>query len=220
MKFNYLEEVDVLVIDDFYSKDNLKEINAELTALTSPAIMKSSNSSSGGALGALTNNIGEPLTSKTGLYLEKYYTKNILERSALVRLTREIVISQKFLKKLHEVNPFFKIIGSEEIYASHLLSYYEDGDYYARHHDVSSFTFFAYFHNKPKKFSGGDLTVYSYDNKKQVDIEPNNNRVILFPGCTEHEVKRVNSEFKHSYSGNGRYCYSMFFNINTIPQVR
>ncbi len=201
MKFKYIKEIDTVIIDGFYSKDQLADIKTEINNLNKPYIMKRAGIDIGSSTEKTTNKLG---TSKLGVFLENHYRSNLMEKCSLVKCTRNNIISQPVLTKLFKINPFFKIIYSDHIKASHLLSYYEDGDFYREHTDASVFTLFAYFNTD--KYTGGDLIVHSFDKKTKINIESKNGRVVIFPGCSVHEVTDV--------KGKGRYCYSLFFNIN------
>jgi hypothetical protein len=77
-----------------------------------------------------------------------------------------------------------------------------------------------YFIKEPKAFSGGEIVLYSGTTKTQAEIEIKNNRVVIIPGCTTHEVKEIKSELIDGYSGFGRYCNAIFFNIPDSKEAR
>jgi predicted 2-oxoglutarate/Fe(II)-dependent dioxygenase YbiX len=94
---------------------------------------------------------------------------------------------------------------------THLLSYYEENGYYNAHIDSSVFTILNWFNTEPKNFTGGDNILFSSNSSKQAEVEFRNNRVVIIPGCCFHEVKDIKMNNKESpYSGNGRYCNSIF----------
>ena len=80
-----------------------------------------------------------------------------------------------------------------------LVSYYEDGSYYKPHVDAAIMTCISYHWKEPKEFTGGDLHFGDF----KVPIE--NNCLLIFPSCTEHEVSPV--------SGQGRYAITQFLNF-------
>jgi Rps23 Pro-64 3,4-dihydroxylase Tpa1-like proline 4-hydroxylase len=68
-----------------------------------------------------------------------------------------------------------------------------------------------YYHTEPKKFKGGEIILSSYNNQKKATIEVKNNRCVLITSNTWHEVAKLESEIDMpKYSGDGRYCCSIF----------
>jgi hypothetical protein len=100
---------------------------------------------------------------------------------------------------------------------THLLSYYENSDYYKPHNDITVFTILNYFFVEPKQFEGGNVRLFSCNSPKTADIEIKNNRVIIIAGCTLHEVTKINSKLNDSLNGNGRYCNAIFLNLRGDP---
>ena len=48
-----------------------------------------------------------------------------------------------------------------------------------------------YFHHQPKKFSGGALRIGALRSEDHVDIEPEHNKLVMFPSFVPHEVRRI-----------------------------
>jgi len=85
------------------------------------------------------------------------------------------------------------------------LAAHGDGDFYQRHIDTfvagaasgadRILTGVYYFHASPRPFSGGDLRLHSLrpleDGGSYVDVEPLNDRLVLFPAWAPHEVRPV-----------------------------
>lgn len=85
------------------------------------------------------------------------------------------------------------------------LAAHGDGDFYQRHIDTfvaggasrsdRVLTAVYYFHAAPRPFTGGDLRLHSLrsaeDGGSHVDIEPRNDRMLLFPAWAPHEVRPV-----------------------------
>jgi Rps23 Pro-64 3,4-dihydroxylase Tpa1-like proline 4-hydroxylase len=84
-----------------------------------------------------------------------------------------------------------------------MISRYGNGDYYKPHKDNSLFTALLWLNREPKEFSGGNLTFTSHNHT----IEYKNNRCIIFPSVTTHEVSEV---FMDAESTNGRFCITIF----------
>lgn len=79
---------------------------------------------------------------------------------------------------------------------------YNDGAYFRRHVDTGSggqavrvdrrISAVYYFHNEPKRFSGGQLRLHPLlPSGTPVDIEPEQNTLVAFPAFTPHEVLPV-----------------------------
>lgn len=84
-----------------------------------------------------------------------------------------------------------------------LVSYYENGDHYPEHFDLSKMTILLWLNRGDQAFTGGDLVLED----GQV-IEYKNNRAVLFPSVLRHAVTEVKMESKEGY---GRYCITGFF---------
>jgi hypothetical protein len=210
MNFNYVADgIDAVVIDDFYTEDQLKEIMVELKWLTKPAVMIDESK-----LAAAESNTGL-LTSKNGVFLEEIF-KN-WKHSALISHAMEQTRNQQFQTKLLEYNTMFKSFFDCNS-RSHLLSYYENSQYYKPHKDAFFFTFLNYFFIEPKQFQGGELVVYSCNSNKEATIEPKNNRAVLILSSTLHEAKEIKSSVDERLSGTGRYCNAIFFSTTDPRQ--
>jgi hypothetical protein len=211
MEFNYIADgIDAVVIDNFYTEDQLKEIMIELTWLTKPSVMLDERN-----LGAAHETNGKFLTSKNGVFLEKVFIN--WKHSALISHGMTQTNSQEFKDKLLEYNTMFKSLF-ECSSRSHLLSYYENSQYYKPHRDAFFFTVLNYFFTEPKQFEGGELVVYSCNSKKEATIEPKHNRTVVILSSTMHEAKEIKSKFDQKLSGNGRYCNAIFLSV-TDPRT-
>lgn len=211
MEFNYIDDgINAVVIDNFYTEEQLKEIMLELKWLTKPSILRNQDTLSS----AKDLNSGKILTSKKGIFLEQVF-KNF-EHSALMKHPRDNITNDFVKNKLLEFNTLFRILYHCDT-STHLLSYYENSDYYKPHNDITVFTILNYFFVEPKKFEGGNIKLFSSNSDKTADIELRNNRVIIIAGCTAHEVTKITSELNNSLSGDGRYCNAIFLNMRGDP---
>ncbi len=113
---------------------------------------------------------------------------------------------QKLLKTLPDVlqklnHPTFSVSQVEMQLTAH-----NDGCIYKIHNDSGSaktvtrmITYVYYFHQEPKKFSGGELRLYETELKAGVattngqykTIEPKNNSIVFFDSRCKHEVMPV-----------------------------
>jgi hypothetical protein len=208
MEFNFIEDgVDAVVIDNFYTEDQLKEIMLELKWITKPVILRT-----GKEVAMATEADGTPRAEKYGRFLEEIFRD--WTSCSLIKHTLENVIDKEFKKKLLEFNSMFKMMydcGRKD----HLLSYYENAGYYLPHSDHAVFTILCWFNTEPKKFTGGDMVLYSDDMSKKASIEYRNNRVLIIPSCTRHEVSKIESDIPH-LCGDGRYCLASFWGLSDI----
>jgi hypothetical protein len=202
MEFTYIADgIDAVVIDNFYTQDQLKEIMLELKWLTKTSIMSDETK----LIAAMQGN--EILTQKSGVFLE-FVFKN-WKHSALIAHGMKQTSEELLKKPLLEFNTMFKSLFDCNV-RSHLLSYYENSQYYKPHKDVTFFTLLNYFFIEPKQFTGGDIILYSCNSNKQVTIEPKHNRTVIILSSTIHEVTSIKTDYDKSLTGNGRYCNAMF----------
>jgi hypothetical protein len=203
MEFNYIADgIDAVVIDNFYTEEQLKEIMIELKWLTRPSVLVDETK-----LVSAQNNGGEVLTSKNGVFLEDVFVN--WKHSALISHSMTQTSNKEFVDGLFNCNTLFKSLISCNS-RSHLLSYYENSNYYKPHKDGFFFTILNYFNTEPKQFDGGEITLYSCNSVKIATVEPKNNRSIVIASSTLHEVKEIKSSLNNSFSGHGRYCNAIF----------
>lgn len=214
MEFNYIEDgIDAVVIDNFYSDWQLKYIWKELDWLTKPAILKDESA----LFSAQDYNTGEFMTKKIGVFLENVFIQH--HHSALISCSIDNMKTKEFRDKLLSFNSMWKTLFHCDA-RSHLLSYYENSSYYKPHRDACVFTILNYFHREPKKFEGGEIILHSHDDKRKATLECKNNRVVIIPSCTLHEVNPIVSSFSDTYSGDGRYCFTAFVSVVTEPDTK
>jgi hypothetical protein len=203
MDFQYIDEgINAVVIDNFFTEEQLKEIHTELKWLTKESVLVSESS-----LSTAENEYGA-LASKSGIFLESVFLN--WRHSALISSSVHQMNSKEFHDGLISHNQLYKTLFYCN-HRSHLLSYYQNADYYGAHVDASFYTLLSYFHTQPKKFKGGEIILHSYNSEKKATIEVVDNRVVLITSNTWHEVSKLESEQDMpKYSGDGRYCNSIF----------
>lgn len=118
----------------------------------------------------------------------------------------EAMLKAKLLERLPEVLeslqlPRFDIANFELQLTSH-----NDGEYYKWHTDNSTpqtaarvVSFVYYFHENPKRYSGGELVLHPRDGKSLV-VEPRNDSLVMFASHSRHEVRPVvcpTKKFEH-----------------------
>jgi hypothetical protein len=210
MEFNYIEDgIDAVVIDNFYTEDQLKEIMLELKWLTKPTVLSSDR----GISAARDLNTGNLITSKNGVFLENIFKD--YRHSAIITHGIKQMDLDLFKSKLISLNTLFKsFIGCDS--RCHLVSYYENSQYYKTHIDSFFFTVLSYFYTEPKQFDGGELVLSSCNSNKKATVEVKNNRVVIIASSTPHEVLEIKSKLNNTFSGDGRYCVATFLSV--MPQ--
>lgn len=181
----------VVIIDDFYSDDELELIIRELDFLSPEKLLPPD------ITGAATDNDGRMKKENQGMFLDDLYSdRNVSDILTLNRkaFSPEVV---KTLTDAHDIFYGYQFANSD----STLVSHYKDGNYYEPHRDSSIFTTLSWFYKQPKPFEGGDLILTDYD----ITIECKLNRMVFMYGSTQHEVLKV--------KGDGRYCISNFVNM-------
>jgi hypothetical protein len=203
MDFTYIDEgINAVVIDNFFNENQLKEIMTELKWLTKESVLVGERQ-----LDTAENEYGA-LASKSGVFLESVF--NNWRHSALISSSVHQMNSKEFHNGLMSHNELYKTLFYCN-HRSHLLSYYQNADYYGAHCDASFYTMLSYFHTEPKKFKGGEIILSSYTQEKKATIEIKPNRIVLITSNTWHEVAKLESDANMpKYSGDGRYCNAIF----------
>ncbi len=209
MEWNYIADgIDAIVIDNFYNETQMKEIFDELQFLTKPSVMVDDKD----ALEAAVDPDGNFITTKSGVWVDTVYRD--WKHSALIKSPMEVFSKEEVKQKILSYNSLFKLFYHCNV-RNHLLSYYENAGYYSKHTDAAVFTVLNYFCKEPKQFSGGNINLYSEGEKKKATIETRNNRVVIVPSCTVHEVDQIQMT-SQKLSGDGRYCCSIFLTVQHL----
>jgi len=195
MELNYIQDgIDALVIDNFYPKDYLSIVLKECKKLI-PKMLSPEDTG-----GALNESNESYIKENRGIFIDS--------NNKIFLLSADITTSERLKNSLIEFNPMWKLYSTMNS-ASTLVSYYSDSDYYDKHVDYALFTILTWVNNEPKKFSGGDLTLYSTFDKVSANIEYRNNRAVIFPSCTPHSVSAV-KQLNGFNEGDGRFCITHF----------
>ena len=202
MDFKFIDEgINAAVIDNFYTEEQLKNIMLELKWLTRKQILKGEDD-----ILTAENEYGS-VAKKSGIFLEHVFLN--WRHSALISSAVNQLETQEFWDGMMSHNELYKTLFYCN-HRSHLLSYYENADYYEPHMDASVYTILNYFHTEPKQWSGGEIVLKSITNDKEATIEIKNNRVVIIASNTYHSVNKISSDLQDKYSGHGRYCNSIF----------
>lgn len=171
------ENLDYLVIDKFYSDEEVIRIKKEINDVIPHALPA-------GETGAAEAN-ELPIKTGTGVFLDRLFILN-RESSQILSLNRKL-FSKSVYEKAMKVSAFFGHIKYCNADTS-LLNYYTDNQEYKPHIDNSIFTAITMF--KEGTFTGGDICFPEYN----LSIDFVENRVVIFPGCIQHQAMPIKSE--------------------------
>ena len=164
---------DYLVIDDFYTEDELKLVEQEILALK-PFRVSASHTKA-----------DEDLKTGSGLFLDEMFSK-YRESSKILTLNRKL-FSDEVFEEAMKLNAFFGHLKQCNFDAT-LLNYYSDGEEYKPHRDqavLSAVTFFGI-----GSFTGGEFCFPEIN--ETVDFK--HNRLVLFPSCMQHQALPIATE--------------------------
>ena len=192
-----------IVVDNLYDENELNIIWQELDFLSYSNKLQPPMET-----GSEVDLDGNFIKSNSGIFLEEIFSN--LKYSNIFKVNRKL-----FNIGIHK-HPswFFKHITYKLNYDSTLISYYDDGDYYAPHRDESTISTLTWLYREPKRFEGGDLYFTEYNECVRVK----NNRALIFPGCIQHAVDNVSMEKNYRGKYLGRYCLTNFIkrHVNTL----
>ena len=189
-----------IIIDNFYTDEELKYVWEELEFLTVNGKLKDPSKTD-----SAIDYTGKIIKQNKGLFLHHEYDSK--DKSPIAYYTDKIYNSQ-FLEEIRYKHWLFNYM----ILSNHnttLVSYYENGDYYDTHYDTSVLTCLIHLYKEPKLFTGGDLCLPDFN----YTIEDKNNRLLLFPSSVLHKVNPVSISETDKNSCNGRYTITKFMGI-------
>lgn len=189
MKIQYDEKskIPYVIIDNFYSEQELKDIWVEIKFLSSKDKLLPPEETI-----SATYDDGTLKKRNLGLFLDGVYSQR--DTSNILNHNRKL-FDHDFFVDLENLNHIFSFIR-KATKDNTLLSYYGDGDYYKPHADVSLFTAITFFYKEPKQFEGGELVL-----GEDINIECKNNRLVLFPSNVIHEVLEVKLKTEEPWMG-------------------
>jgi Rps23 Pro-64 3,4-dihydroxylase Tpa1-like proline 4-hydroxylase len=190
MKIQYNEDIKIpyVVVDDFYSSEELKEIWNEIEFLSSEdKLLSPEHTYTASYLD------GELKKQNLGVFIDDLYLNR--STSNILKHTRKI-FSQEFFDELEKLNYIFSFL-KKATKDNTLLSYYRDGDFYKPHLDEFLFTAICFLYKEPKQFEGGEFIFTEHD----ITTECKNNRLILFPSNVRHEVSEVKIKTEEPWMG-------------------
>lgn len=199
----FTDPVPHIIIDDFYTPEELKDIWLELDFLTHPRKLLTPDLS--GSAFTLDEK-GQKVFKKKNkaLFLDALFTTR--EVSNILHYSTKKVWTDEFTKKCADAHYLFNYLRTCNSDTT-LVSYYEDNDNYAPHSDVGAVTLLTWLYKEPKAFTGGELSFADFN----YPIELKNNRMLMFPACVHHDVSAVKmNEGVEPFTGYGRYVITNF----------
>jgi hypothetical protein len=197
-----------LIIDDFFTEDEIKNIWLELDFLTKKEIMLSPEQSNS-ARDPLTK---IPLKKNNVIFLDDIYQKR--EISNILNNFEKIYSEEvaDIIDDLPNEFRYFKFVGHDRTF----ISYYEDSDYYKPHIDHAILTCLYWCNKNPQSFEGGNLIL----GDERTEIKYQNNRLVIFPSHNIHSVDPIKMvQNTNQYSGFGRYVLTKFLFVTPKTQV-
>lgn len=194
-----------IVIENTYTPEELELIWEELNFLCYPEkLIPAEEIASGSAIDVDTGRI---LKKNMCVWLEHCYKGP--------KISNIEKVNNKFFDnfdKIFDNHPSWYFKTFQFNFKSTLVSYYENSDYYEPHTDVSRITCLTWLFKEPKKFTGGELTLF-YENS-EITFELNNNVTVIFPGSIMHSVSEVVMDESECGKKNGRFCLTQFLFYN------
>jgi hypothetical protein len=169
----YKTPFEYIVVDNFYTEQELLVIKTEVNALM-PFIFDGSKEA-GSAAGKKTGH---------GIFLDDYYGEN-RNLSAVLNINRKI-FDQNIIAAGLQVTAFFGHLKHCTDDAT-LLNVYKELEKYDAHTDTCVLTGVT---NINKNYEGGNLFFPDYN----LVVEAFENRLTIFPSCVNHAVEPVTSK--------------------------
>jgi Rps23 Pro-64 3,4-dihydroxylase Tpa1-like proline 4-hydroxylase len=195
-----------IVVNNWFTDDELNLIWQEIDFLTRENILLNPTQT-----GSAQNTQGQLIKNNHGLFLDNLYSNRQI--SNILSCTRKLW-RRDFVEQASKYNFVFDYLRTSN-FDTCLLSYYEEGDHYLEHFDISALTALIHLYKDPLQFMGGELII------KNKIFPKENNRLILFPSCALHSVTplKLNPNLK-KFSGFGRYTISQFISHQQgLPNV-
>jgi Rps23 Pro-64 3,4-dihydroxylase Tpa1-like proline 4-hydroxylase len=192
------QDLPVAIVDNFYTDLELKRI-MNFCAMSNPYSWFRDPNKNGGA----KDDNGKDKKNSYALCVDDWYTPVGRKFCDLFIVNRKLW-DKKFTDKLEKSHKLFSTIKAVNRDTT-FLNYYEDKNSYDFHTDTAVFTVLTFFFKKPKKFSGGELLI-----EKDIKIDCENNRMVIFPSILDHKVETVNIKTKAKL--HGRFSMTQFLN--------
>ena len=195
-----------VVVDNWYTPAEEKAVWKELDFFSS---MPRENIHRAENTIVARNTDGSSKSKAYRFYINEYYTEVGRKRSAIHNCMYK-QRSTEFHNILQECQPYYRSFSGSNNDTS-LVSYYEDGDHYAAHHDSFQWTNLIWFVREPRLFDGADFDFP----ESGYEVKLKHNRAIFFPCCYLHRVKPLKFHTKPKDIGYGKYTITHFY--YTLP---
>lgn len=159
------------------------------------------------------NSDKEYVKSAKGFFLDAVYRPEAMPRlSYIVRGLEAVFSSEVFNQAIHELGKSQIIARMPVNSIGHLISYYENNDYYHAHIDTSRMTSLFWYYREPKSYKGGNLRFHHEEEAEpEMMIESKKNCLVMFPSIYFHSVEKIEMI---NDSKDGRFTVSTFFNYD------
>jgi Rps23 Pro-64 3,4-dihydroxylase Tpa1-like proline 4-hydroxylase len=196
-----------VLIDEIYNEEELNLIWEELNFLCNEKnFLRYDSPEVYAARDPVTDNV---LKRNKSLWLDSFYTER--NSSNILNLNRKIFFDDNY-QKIFKEHPSWLFKNFRCTKDVTFLSYYENGDYYKTHSDLSVFTVLTWFYKEPKKFDGGDFYIIHDDT---FEFKIKNNQTLIFPSILKHEVSEVKMNLMYENKKMGRFCMTQFLTYDT-----
>ena len=195
--YSPIENFPILIIEDFYSNEELEIIMKEINILEYFSLPPDQTGTA--------YRDGKAIKQNMGIFLDYLFLENRAQ-SKILSINRKIFdknIVQLLIQK-NIIWSLFEIVNLDVT----LLSYYSNKDHYGSHEDFSPITVLSYF-LRDNDFTGGQL----YFPQANLEIQIKHNMCITMIGSLRHQVMPIISNNKN-YSQ--RVCMSQF--LFAIPK--
>jgi len=200
--YNQRKECPYLVIDNWYTQDELSAVWHELNMyLTQPIKEKADDEGS-----PVAKEDGVAKSNAFRFHVWDYYTQKGRDISPILRNMYK-QRTKKFHDIVLETMPLHHNNFCNTNTDATFISYYDKAKYYKPHCDSVQFSCLIWMFKEPKQFFGGNLKLPAAN----ATIECVNNRMLMFPSYLQHEVTEIKSNDKIKM-GYGRYCITHFYN--------
>ena len=202
----YNTKIPYIVIDDWYTKEELKDTWSELDFYTNcqekDKILRADET-----IVARDDLTDKSLAESYRWYPNQFFTSEYKTMSS-IHVNAKKFICQELHEEIKHLYPWYNMFTSTNV-SSPMISYYEGGDYYKPHHDSFMYTVLIWVTKKPKIWTGGDLFLQPVENKEK-KVLFKNNRAVIFPSMMTHAVSPIEWIKKPKDIGHGRYTVTYF----------
>jgi len=195
-----------LVIDNWYTPNEEKAIWKELDFYTATPKDKILRAEQGSVVAR--DEKGNPRSKAFRFYLNTYYNSQSIDNG--ISPIFNCCYKQR-APEFHKIiednfNPYARSFNCSNG-DTHLISYYEDNDYYAPHYDIFAWTMCIWFVREPRKFTGGDFIF----NESETEIKLKHNRMLFFPSCLLHQVTPIKFKEPTDEIGHGKFTITHWY---------